>query len=140
MSLTKRDGQWYWRNWLGLMQSPYFNNYDISDNNVGATSVHLSPSCSGYHHHRNGDSKGSGIYIMKVFFFFVSGFLFNISIVRSAANVLDENETPVKALIKNRGDKMIDESEMLITPVKLEFLLNENKTNLFVHISYFIMT
>tara|TARA_A200000159_G_C7242737_1_gene305283 strand:- start:477 stop:602 length:126 start_codon:yes stop_codon:yes gene_type:complete len=25
MSLTSRDGQWYWRNWLGLMQSPYFN-------------------------------------------------------------------------------------------------------------------
>jgi len=25
MSLTNKDGQWYWRNWLGLMQSPYFN-------------------------------------------------------------------------------------------------------------------
>jgi len=25
MSLVKRDGQWYWRNWLGLMQSPRFD-------------------------------------------------------------------------------------------------------------------
>ena len=25
MSLTKKNGQWYWRNWLGLQQSPYFN-------------------------------------------------------------------------------------------------------------------
>ena len=25
MSLVKRDGQWYWKNWLGLMQSPYFD-------------------------------------------------------------------------------------------------------------------
>ena len=26
MSLTHNsEGQWYWRNWLGLMQSPYFN-------------------------------------------------------------------------------------------------------------------
>jgi len=25
MSLVNRKGQWYWRNWLGLMQSPYFN-------------------------------------------------------------------------------------------------------------------
>ncbi len=25
MSLVKRDGQWYWRNWLGLQQSPYFD-------------------------------------------------------------------------------------------------------------------
>jgi len=23
MSLAKREGKWYWKNWLGLMQSPY---------------------------------------------------------------------------------------------------------------------
>ena len=44
------------------------------------------------------------------------------------ATVPDETETPVKALIKNRGDKMIDSLEMLITPVKIEFLLTESKT------------
>jgi hypothetical protein len=25
MSLTTKDGQWYWRNYLGLMLSPYFS-------------------------------------------------------------------------------------------------------------------
>ena len=25
MSLAKKDGKWYWRNWLGLQQSPYFS-------------------------------------------------------------------------------------------------------------------
>jgi hypothetical protein len=25
MTLTSKNGQWYYRNWLGLMQSPYFN-------------------------------------------------------------------------------------------------------------------
>jgi hypothetical protein len=25
MSLTTKNGQWYWKNWLGLQQSPYFD-------------------------------------------------------------------------------------------------------------------
>jgi len=25
MNLTCKEGKWYWKNWLGLMQSPYFN-------------------------------------------------------------------------------------------------------------------
>lgn len=25
MSLVNRGGKWYWKNWLGLMQSPYFD-------------------------------------------------------------------------------------------------------------------
>ena len=44
------------------------------------------------------------------------------------ATAPEENVTPVKTLIKNRGDKMIDTTEMLITPVKIEFLLSDKKT------------
>ena len=39
MSLVNREGQWYWRNWLGLMQSPRFDSkaradewYSLHDN------------------------------------------------------------------------------------------------------------
>ena len=35
------------------------------------------------------------------------------------ATAPEENGTPVKNLIKNRGDKIIDTTEMLITPVKI---------------------
>lgn len=44
------------------------------------------------------------------------------------ATASEENETPVKTLIKNRGDKMIDTTETLITPVKIEFVLTEKKS------------
>ena len=44
------------------------------------------------------------------------------------ATVPDEVETPVKAILRNRGDKMIDASETLTTPVKIEFLLTDGKT------------
>ena len=37
------------------------------------------------------------------------------------ATAPEENVTPVKTLIKNRGDKMTDDTEMIITPVKIEF-------------------
>ena len=44
------------------------------------------------------------------------------------ATAPDENPMPVKTLLKNRGEQMIDTKEMLVTPVKIEFLLNEHKT------------
>ena len=43
------------------------------------------------------------------------------------AQETETEQTPVKTLLMTRGEQMIDSNAVLITPVKIEFLLKDNK-------------